>query len=224
MNRVLEILKTFNRQQSNDSAVKHWVDTSVIAVIRREQPILDSTTSLFSTSNGADTLDSSPTSAMSLTLTGNSHTAELSSCTTSPATLSQTSVSPTSSDSSRIITLYCPECPESFTGIPQDARTNLQRHLKYSPRHNSNPGLKCPQPECETKNSMRPDNLGPHLQKFHKISSKPARQSIIDQSKSSANREISSMSARQNINEQWKLSAKGGDRIRKPRRRSNKKE
>lgn len=204
LNRVLEISGAFDREQNCESAVKHWADTSVLAVVRREQPILDSPTSLFSTSNGAHTLDSSPTSAMSLTSTGSTHTAEVDSCTTSPTTKAQASISPTSLDSSNQTTLYCRACSKKFTGSLQDAKSNLRRHFRETPRHNSTFGLKCPMSECERKNRMRSDNLGMHLQNVHKMSSKSDRQCIIDQCK--------------------ELLAERADSFRKPRRRSSKKE
>lgn len=190
-------------QGSDESASKYRNNTSVLAVIRREQPILDSPTSLFSSSNGADTLDSSPTSAMSLTLTGSPQTAETNSCTTSPTTISQASISPTSPDSRSPTTLYCRACSKNFTGSPQDARSNWRRHFRDTPRHNSTFGLKCPMLGCESKNSMRSDNLKGHLQGVHKMTSPSERQSVI---------------------EQCKLSAKGGGSIRKTRRRSHKKD
>ena len=79
---------------------------------------------------------------------------------------------------SRII---CPICSKEFKGNLQDAKSNLRRHLRNSPRHTREYSLKCPMPECEKKSRMRSDNLGKHLQNIHKISSKSERQSIIGQ-------------------------------------------
>lgn len=74
----------------------------------------------------------------------------------------------------------CPICFKEFKGNLEDAKSKLRRHLRSSPRHTRMYGLKCPMPECEKKNPMRSDNLEPHLQNFHKISSKSNRQSIIE--------------------------------------------
>ena len=59
----------------------------------------------------------------------------------------------------------CRQCSARFTGT--NARTNLQRHLRASLRHNRDAGLKCPLPECSMRPLMRRDNLGPHLQRKH---------------------------------------------------------
>lgn len=106
---------------------------------------------------------------------------QVKSSTTLPATEPHISISPTSPDFSAQPTssVSCRACSRVFKGSPQDARANYQRHLRESPRHNRNFGLKCPMPECAKRKSMRTDNLGPHLQKFHSISSKSERQGII---------------------------------------------
>lgn len=207
LNRILEISRTSGRGYNYELAVKHWADTSVLAVIRREQPILDSPTSLFSTSSGGHTLDPSPTSEMSWTFTGSSLAAEVQSYTTSPTSGSQASISPTPPGFTTPLSsvVSCKSCSKDFKGSPQDAMSNLQRHLRTSLRHNKQGNLKCPLPECETKGPMRSDNMGPHLQNFHNMSSKSARQSIIDQCK-------------------CKSSAKRGDSTSKSRRRPCKKE
>lgn len=183
LNRVLKILGAFGREHNCNSAVKHWAGISVLAVIRREQPIVDSPTTLCSTSNGAHTLDSSPTSVMSLTSTGSTHTAEVDSCTTSPTIISQASISPTSPDPKNLTTLYCRACSRKFTGSPQDAKSNLRRHFRETRRHNKNAGLKCLQPECHTRPPMRQDNLEPHLLKVHKMSSPEERREAKEKSR-----------------------------------------
>lgn len=139
-------------------------------------------------SNGGHTLDSSPTSAMSLTSTGSTHTAEVDSCTTSPATISQASISPTSPKSRNQTTLYCRACSKKFTGSPQNAKSNLQRHRRESPRHNKYAGLKCLQPECHMRPPMRSDNLEPHLLNKHKISSPEERRKFKEDSRLLASR------------------------------------
>ena len=87
--------------------------------------------------------------------------------------MSQASLFPTSRAPSIPTTsaTYCPVCSAKFTGTPRDIASNLRRHLRTSPKHNENPGHKCPQPECRTKPPMRADNLGRHLQHVHKMSS-----------------------------------------------------
>ena len=81
----------------------------------------------------------------------------------------------------------CLYCNHIFTESPQDARSNLQRHLQESRRHNKNAGRKCPQPECVPKIPMRSDILRRHLQTLHKMSLSEA-DVIIDEIKASARR------------------------------------
>lgn len=202
VDRILKISELSDGQPSNESAGTHWPDAGVLAVIHRNQPILDSPNSLSSTSDGAGansgastskesgSLNSSPTSLMSWTSTGSSQTLEVSSQTTSPNTMLQESVSPTSPVSTTPTTSVasCRACSIEFKGSPQDATSNYRRHLRTSRRHNRKTGLKCPLPECREKGPMRTDNLGPHLHNVHKMSSSSARQSVIEKSKLSARR------------------------------------
>lgn len=75
----------------------------------------------------------------------------------------------------------CLACSKEFKAWnPQEARSNLQRHLRTSPRHNIN---KCPLSECRVRPSMRSDNLDPHLKKIHKMLSSSKRQVIINENK-----------------------------------------
>ena len=143
-----------------------------------------------STSDGAGSLQPSPNSIIFCTPTNSSHTAGTSSHTTSPTNTSQASASPTSpySGTTTSSVVRCSACCKEFKGNPQDATSNYRRHLKNSRRHNKDAGLKCPMPGCENKNSQRSDNLGPHLQNFHKIASKSERQNIIKATKLSAKR------------------------------------
>ena len=83
--------------------------------------------------------------------------------------------------------LDCPSCSKQFAGNPQDAKSNLQHHLRKSRRHNKDRGRKCPLPECRSKPAMRFANLGPHLQNFHKMSLSEANV-IRDQIKSTSRR------------------------------------
>ena len=184
LDNILKISQGLDRQKSEESTVKHWSNSGVHAVMT-EQPMLDSPTSLFSSSTKADTLDSSPTSAMSW-----SSTTEPRSHTTSPTTTSEVSISPTSPNFSTPTTspVICRACSRVFKGSQQDATSNLRRHLRTSLRHNRTGNLKCPLPECRAKASMRSDNLGPHLLKFHKMSSSPERKKIIEDSRLSAMR------------------------------------
>ena len=191
LDKILEILEIRDRQQSNVFAVNQWSNTGGLAGVRRNHPTLDKPLpSLPSTSDGTVSLEPSPNSFMSWTPTNSSYTAGASSHTTSPTNTSQASASPTSPYSGTPPTsgIVCLACSLPFSGTQQDAWSNLQRHLKNSPRHNKNAGLKCPMPGCEKKKPQRSDNLGPHLQNFHKISSKSQRQNIIKATKMSANR------------------------------------
>ena len=81
------------------------------------------------------------------------------------------------------VTLWCRACCKAFTGSPQNANSNLRRHLRESPRHNKNVGLRCPQPECRTRRPMRSDNLKSHLLLTHTIASASERQKILDECK-----------------------------------------
>lgn len=110
---------------------------------------------------------------------------QVKSSTTLPATEPHISISPTSPDSSTPTTsgISCIACSRTFRGSPQDARSNYQRYLRESSRHNRNAGLKCPLPICAKRKSMRSDNLGRHLQKVHRMSPKSERQKIIQISK-----------------------------------------
>ena len=87
--------------------------------------------------------------------------------------------------------VVCRPCSKVFKGRQADAISNLRRHLRTSLRHNKTGTLRCPLPECRTKASLRPDNLGPHLLHFHKISSSSERQEIIQNSQLSARRKDS---------------------------------
>lgn len=190
LDEVLEILKKQDRPNSIESALRLWPDISGFDVISSNQPVFDSPTPWSSTSDGARNLNCSPTSAMSWTSTDSSERPKFGTRTPSLTTLSQASISPSSLGPETPTSPFasCRECSRDFAGSPQDARSNLQRHLRTSPRHNKNAGLKCPLPECRMRRPMRSDNLGPHLQKFHKMSSSSDRQIVIDESKFSAGR------------------------------------
>ena len=83
----------------------------------------------------------------------------------------------------------CPACSKIFKGCLQDAKSNLQRHLRTSRSHNNrSTGLKCPMPECHDKAPTRNDNLGPHLRNVHGIASREERQALVDESRVSAKR------------------------------------
>ena len=188
-NRVLEISGILDRQRLREPNVQRWPDTSVLAVTRRQQQTVDPITPLSSTSKGSDVLDSTPSSAMSWTLTSSPYTADFDSNITSPTTISQASISPTTPNYTDPTTsiVRCPACSLTFSGARQDALSNLNRHLRNSRRHNiNNTGLKCPMSGCENKKRMRSDNLGPHLRKIHDIKSKAGVKRIVDGAKLSA--------------------------------------
>ena len=191
LDKVLDILEFRDRKQSNKFPVNQWTNTGGLARARRDHPILDKPLPpLPSTSDGTNSLEPSPNSSISWTHTDSSHTAGASSHTTSPTNTSQVSASPTSPYPKTPTTsgIACLACSLTFSGTPQDAMSNLQRHLNETLRHNKNAGLKCPMPGCEKKNRQRSDNLGPHLQNFHGIISKSERQNIIKATKRSEGR------------------------------------
>ena len=187
LDRMLKISEVLDGKRSSDSSGNP--NPSLVALVRREHPTHDSPTLRSSTSSGADSLDSAPNSSMSWKSTGSLYTVGVSSNNTSPTTISQTSMSPTTPDSSNPTTtpvVCCRACSIEFSGTPQDANSNYQRHLRTSPRHNKNAGLKCPMPQCRMRPPKRSDNLGPHLLNFHKITSSSKRQNIIETCRSSA--------------------------------------
>lgn len=190
LNRLLETPKQEDRYDLIEFSPKLSPDTRGFEAISPNQLVLDSPAPWSSISNGARTPDSSPTSDMSWTFTGSSMRPEVNTRGTSLTALSQASISPTSlaPDTPTSSVVSCRACSREFKGNPQDARSNLQRHLRNSRRHKTSAGLKCPQLECRIRPAMRSDNLGPHLQNFHKMSSPSKRKSIIDESKLSARR------------------------------------
>ncbi len=86
------------------------------------------------------------------------------------------------------IVVRCQACSKEFKGSPVEANSNFRRHLRETPRHNKNAGLRCPQPECRTRRPMRSDNLKPHLMNIHRITSASERQRILDECRSSVKR------------------------------------
>ena len=189
VDKVLETLREQHRLDATESTLIPSPDSSGLKVISPRQLVLDSPAPWSSISNRAMTLDSSPTSGMSWISTGSSNRTDVSTGTNSLTTLSQSSLSPTSlaPETPTTSVTSCLSCSKVFTGSPQDAKSNLQRHLRESKRHNKNAGRKCPQPECHMKPHMRSDNLRQHLQNFHKMSLSEANV-IIDKIKSSARR------------------------------------
>lgn len=183
------MLKKRDSGNSIQSGLTFWSETSEFEVISPSQPNLDSPAPWSSISNDVRTPLSSPTSAMSWKSMGSSKRPEFSTRPTSLTTLSQASFSPTSLTPNTPTTFVasCPACSRKFTGSPQDARSNLQRHLRTARRHNKDAGLKCPEPECVTRRPMRSDNLGQHLWKYHRKST-PERRAIMDESRSLARR------------------------------------
>ena len=189
VDKVLETLKEQDRLDSTELALIPGLDSSGFEVISPNQPVLDSPAPWSSISNRAMTLDSSPTNAMSWMSTGSSNRPDVSTGTSSLTALSQRPFSSTSLAPETPTTSVpsCLSCSKTFTGSLPDAKSNLQRHLRESRRHNKDAGRKCPLPECRLKPPMRSDNLRQHLQNFHKMSLSEAN-IIRDQIKSSARR------------------------------------
>ena len=176
---IVDISGESDRYQALNFTSKRWLDTSVLAVIRPSEISIGSPSSLSSTSMEAFTVDSSPTSHTTRTTTDTSQEEEVSTEMTSPTTASQNSTPSTPSTpftpsainvSTSNMETECHLCGEKFTGIPDNARSNLTRHLRTSPKHNKDAGLKCPEPGCPAK-PMRSDNLRPHLKRKHGLTS-----------------------------------------------------
>lgn len=189
VDRLLETLREQDRSDSSEYGLTPSPDSSGFQMIPPNQLVLDSPAPWSSISNRAMTLDSSPTSAMSWISTDSSKRPDTSTGTNSLTRMSQSSFSPTSlaPETPTTSVASCRSCSKVFLGSPQDAKSNLQRHLRESRRHNKDAGRKCPQSECHLKPHMRSDNLRQHLQNFHKMSLSEAN-IIIDQIKSSARR------------------------------------
>lgn len=183
LDEVLKVLKQWDRCDSIESASQPGSGVNGFEVITPNSPTLHSPAPWTPTSNEAREFDSSPTSAMSWVSTGSSERPEVSTPTTS-LTTSPTSQAP---DTPTTPAASCLACSMIFTGSPQDAKSNYHRHLRTSRRHNKNAGLKCPLPECRMRAPMRSDNLGPHLQKKHKMS-QSERQALVEETRRSARR------------------------------------
>lgn len=149
-----------------------WPGISKHELASPNQEVLDSPAPWSSISNGACTIESSPSSAMSWPSTDSPMTPGVGTQPVPLTNLSQGPPAPPSLAPSTPATSVtsCKSCSLVFAGSPQDARSNLQRHLRTSQRHNKNEGLRCPHPECRTRPPMRSDNLGPHLKKKHRMS------------------------------------------------------
>ena len=189
VDRVLETLKRLEKPDSTELGLIPGLDSSGFEVISPSQPTFNSPTPWSSVSNRAMTYGSSPTSAMSWVSTDSSKRPDVSTGTNSLTALSQSPFSPKSlaPETPTTSVASCKSCSKVFAGSPQDAKSNLQRHLRESRRHNKNAGRKCPQPECVSKSPMRSDNLRQHLQNLHKMSLSDANV-VIDGIKASARR------------------------------------
>ena len=93
--------------------------------------------------------------------------------------LVETPLSATSANSTKS-RVTCQACSLQFSGTPQDAMSNLHRHLRTSPRHIKDAGFKCPMSGCENKKPLRSGDLGSHLQNSHRITAKSERHSSIN--------------------------------------------
>ena len=186
LDKLLKLLQIADRQQPNGSTAEHSTHTNMFTAVRCKE-MLDSPRPVFLPSDGEGSLDSSPTSFISGTCTESLQTTDSSSPNTSPATMSQDSTPPGSQAPDTPV--RCRACDLNFTGSPQDAKSNLQRHLRTSKRHNNkSTGLKCPMTECRDKPRMRGDNLSPHLLNTHKISSPVERREIVQKCRASGER------------------------------------
>ena len=183
LDKVLDILEIRDRQRSTVIGINQWPNTGGLGRGRRDHPILDKPLPpLPSTSDGTGILNSSPNNFMPWTPTNSSHTAGASSHMTSPTNTSQASASPTSPSSGTPTSsvVSCLSCSLEFKGSPQDAISNLRRHIRTSRRHDKKAGLKCPMPECANNKTMRSDNLKGHLQNKHRMSDEAERQRYIE--------------------------------------------
>ena len=181
---IMDVSGELERHQELDFAPDHRLVTSVHAVIRPSTELLASPTSLSSRSTGTFTVGSSPTSLTTRTSMDIGQKDEVSTQMTSPTSASQFSTSPTS-PTCNVPTSdveICPTCGEKFKGKQADARSNLARHLRTSPKHNDDPGFKCPEPDCQAK-PMRSDNLGPHLKRRHGLTSPSELEQAIKKSR-----------------------------------------
>ena len=186
---VLETLKRQERPDSTELSLIPGPEISGFEVISPSQLFLNSPAPWSSVSNRPMTFESSPTSAMSWVSTGSSKRPDVSTGTNSLTASSQSPFSPTSQapETPTTSVISCLSCSKVFAGSPQDARSNLQRHLRESRRHNKNAGRKCPRPECVLRSPMRSDNLRQHLQNLHKMTLSEANV-VIDEIKASARR------------------------------------
>ena len=187
---ILELSKKQGRSNMIGSALKFRPEISEYEESSSTLLALDSPAPWSSASNGPRTPDSSQTRSISRTSTRSSKRPKASTRTTSLTNSSQASVSPTSPppNSPTPSVTSCLACSLTFKGSPQDAKSNLLRHLRNSPRHNAKAGLKCPLPECHARRPQRSDNLKPHLLKIHHMTSESDRQAVIDESKALAKR------------------------------------
>ena len=132
LDKVLDILDTQNRQWSNVSAVNQWPNTSGLAGVHRDHPILNKPLpSLPSASDGTSSLEPSPSSFISWTSTNSSHTLGASSHTTSSTDTTQASASSTSPYSgirtSSVVSRRA--CSKDSKATQQDVTLDLRRHL-----------------------------------------------------------------------------------------------
>ena len=186
---ILQISQSSARPQPSEPNTQQHptTPTSTLASRRRQRPNLNSPISSSCPSDGTRTLQSTPTTINTWS-TETPRTEAFSSQATSPATLSQDAISPTpSSPDSPTTALSCLSCQKTFSGKPENAKSNLTRHLRTSPRHDKNQGLKCPFEDCRDKDRMRSDNLKPHLLTVHKIPSDQVP-AIVDKCRASLSR------------------------------------
>ena len=143
-------------------------NASVLGVAGPERPTASYSPPLTSRSQSESTAVS-PLTATSYTSMGSSLFSMRGRSNTSPTTVSPTlSSSPQYSDIliPSTETTYCKSCPAKFTGSPQDRKSNLQRHLRTTRRHEKIGGFRCPEQDCGMLLS-RSDNLKNHMQTAH---------------------------------------------------------
>lgn len=181
---IMDRSAELEKYQGPDFSSKHWLDTSVSAIIRPSGESLASPTSQSSRSTGTFTVGSSPTSLATRTSMDISQTDETTTQMTSPTSASQASTSPTSSacNASTSGVETCSICGDRYTGTRSNAKSNLTRHLRTSPKHNKDAGFKCPERDCQAT-PMRSDNLGPHLKRRHGLNSPTELEQAIKKSR-----------------------------------------
>ena len=177
---IMDISRELVKDRPVPLASGYGIGPRALTLGRPSDLSLSSPTSRSLRSTGIHTVGSSPTSLRTGISMSTSQDGEFSTRMTSPTSVSQASISPTSPASNVSTThveLHCPKCGDKFCGKPANANKNLKRHLETSSKHNENPGVDCPQPDCSARPS-RADNLRSHLIRKHGLFSQEVEQAI----------------------------------------------